>query len=87
MIQSSRRGLILGLGAALVAAPAIVRAGSLMPVRAVFPANHLGFVVEAGDIYDELKSGLEVLMPKYWERYTFAYAQMPKQWQNLFGEA
>ena len=34
MIQPNRRGLILGLSAALVAAPAIVRAGSLMPIKA-----------------------------------------------------
>jgi hypothetical protein len=34
VIQSSRRGFLLGLGVA-VAAPAIVRATSLMPVRAL----------------------------------------------------
>lgn len=33
MIESSRRGFLTGLGAVLVAAPAIVRAGSLMPVK------------------------------------------------------
>lgn len=31
----NRRGFLLGLGASLIAAPAIVRAGSLMPVRAI----------------------------------------------------
>ena len=31
----SRRGLITGFGASLLAAPAIVRASSLMPVRAL----------------------------------------------------
>jgi hypothetical protein len=32
---TTRRSFITGLGAALVAAPAIVRAGSLMPVKAM----------------------------------------------------
>jgi hypothetical protein len=32
---ASRRGFLVGLGASLVAAPAIVRASSLMPVRAI----------------------------------------------------
>lgn len=36
MAFMNRRGFLLGLGAAL-AAPAIVRAGSLMPVRALSP--------------------------------------------------
>ena len=35
--MSSRRGFLTGLGASLLAAPAIVRAGSLMPVRAIVP--------------------------------------------------
>lgn len=35
----NRRGLLFGLGASLVAAPAIVRAGSLMPVRALTPSS------------------------------------------------
>jgi hypothetical protein len=35
MIQTTRRGLILGMGASLLAAPAIVRASSLMPVKLV----------------------------------------------------
>lgn len=41
MIESSRRGFITGL-ISLVAAPAIVRAGSLMPVKAIIitPYEH-----------------------------------------------
>jgi hypothetical protein len=35
MIQQSRRGFIAGLGALFVAAPAIVRAASIMPVKAI----------------------------------------------------
>jgi hypothetical protein len=33
-LDLSRRGFFAGLGATLIAAPAIVRAGSLMPVKA-----------------------------------------------------
>ena len=39
MITSSRRGFIAGLGAVLISAPAIVRAGSLMPVKVIEPAE------------------------------------------------
>lgn len=39
-MQSTRRSFLIGLGAALVAAPAIVRAGSLMPIK-VYPAEPL----------------------------------------------
>lgn len=35
IIQPSRRGFLTGLGAAFITAPAIVRAGSLMQVRAI----------------------------------------------------
>jgi len=35
VIKLSRRGLIRGLGVSLIAAPAIVRAASLMPVKAM----------------------------------------------------
>ena len=37
---SSRRGFLFGLGASAVAAPAIVRAASLMPVRALRLPDH-----------------------------------------------
>jgi hypothetical protein len=33
--MNSRRGFLLWLGATLITAPAIVRAGSLMPVKAI----------------------------------------------------
>ena len=35
LIAPTRRGFLTGLGAALITAPAIVRAGSLMPVKAL----------------------------------------------------
>ena len=34
-LDLSRRGMLFGLGASVLAAPAIVRAASLMPVRAL----------------------------------------------------
>lgn len=37
LIAPSRLGFLTGLGAALITAPAIVRAGSLMPVKAFDP--------------------------------------------------
>ena len=42
MINPSRRSLIIGLGASLVAAPAIVRASSLMKVKAPKPLRFMG---------------------------------------------
>jgi hypothetical protein len=35
LIKPSRRGLLLGLGTSLIAAPAIVRFANIMPVRAL----------------------------------------------------
>ena len=42
MINPSRRSLIIGLGASLVAAPAIVRASSLMTIKAPKPLRYMG---------------------------------------------
>ena len=43
MIESSRRGFLFGLGASLFAAPAIVRAASLMPVRSMLVLPSFGW--------------------------------------------
>ena len=43
MIDSSRRSLIIGIGASLIAAPAIVRASSLMRVRVLKPPFETAF--------------------------------------------
>jgi len=47
-VQPTRRGVVLGLTASFLCAPAIVRAGSIMPVRRVLIAEaerrHAGFV-------------------------------------------
>lgn len=51
MINPSRRSLIIGIGASLIAAPAIVRASSLMKVKpakrtwTIYGNDHLGNVV------------------------------------------
>ena len=50
---TSRRGLLLGLGAVILAAPAIVRASSIMPVKALPRRtgwHHLAIARQGGDI-------------------------------------
>ena len=42
---TSRRSFIAGLGAALITAPAIVRAGSLMPVRTMIIDPEYGWKI------------------------------------------
>jgi hypothetical protein len=64
---STRRGLITGLGALFLAAPAIVRAGSLMPIS----VRHLGptlppgwgdlVTVENGNIVFQIKYAIKVI--------------------------
>lgn len=46
IIRPTRRSLILGIGASLLAAPAIVRISSLMPVKAIKPVKFEGWVDE-----------------------------------------
>lgn len=46
IIKPTRRSLILGMGASLLAAPAIVRASSLMPVKAPAPTSFNGWIDE-----------------------------------------
>jgi hypothetical protein len=55
LISPSRRGFLTGLGAVLIAAPAIVRAGSLMPVKAFvadYPPITLNGVPLVFDVFD-----------------------------------
>jgi len=47
----NRRGFLTGLGAALVAAPAIVRAGSLMPVKTMIEPVYFGWDLASGPDY------------------------------------
>lgn len=43
MINSSRRGFLLGLGSTIIAAPAIVRAASLMKIRSLEQIDEFEF--------------------------------------------
>lgn len=51
--QPSRRGLLLGLGAGLICAPAIVRAASLMPIKPLAEVPLKQFVV-TGLVHDSI---------------------------------
>lgn len=54
-VTTSRRSFLLGLGATLVAAPAVVRAASLMPVRGVILPVDWRYAVRAANVdYEEL---------------------------------
>jgi len=76
-----RRKFLLGLGASLITAPAIVRAASLMPVRALAPdtalrwtlasANTIGTVWYALDDNNLLVACVEGKMPVRVESRTF----------------
>lgn len=57
MINPSRRSLIIGIGASLIGAPAIVRASSLMKVKPLYPSlgadllhNNLAIKVQPADL-------------------------------------
>lgn len=56
MVLSNRRQLITGL-ISFVAAPAIVRASSLMPVKAVKLTEYIGNRIDVDVIYGTLKLG------------------------------
>ena len=49
-IIPSRRGFLTGLGAALITAPAIVRAGSLMPVKVMVEPYGIGPMMSVVEI-------------------------------------
>ena len=56
----TRRGLLVGLGAFLVAAPAIVRASSIMPVS----ARHLAALTEIDPIIQQWTFAYQYIMEK-----------------------
>jgi|SRR5581483_10822184 len=76
MIETNRRKLITGL-AAMIATPAIVRAGALMPVRRVLDDSILVTTIGNGGggpwmmgrvaVYDAGTLVLRALVPAYWE--------------------
>jgi hypothetical protein len=69
MPDLSRRGLLGFLGAGIVAAPAIVRVSSLMPLRATkWPRYKSDFLWEMevrGRIWNELNSSFITIDPSY----------------------
>jgi hypothetical protein len=51
---ASRRLFLVGVGASLVAAPAVVRAGSLMPLRGVVLRDRLVWVPQYRSCFDRV---------------------------------
>jgi hypothetical protein len=58
-----RRSFLLGLGASLVAAPAVVRATSLMPVRGIVMPVELPDFVPLGDGVFDIVYGTKNIFP------------------------
>ena len=75
--KPTRRGFITGLGSLFLAAPAIVRASSLMPIKAL----SLDLMTD-GDVYS-LGRIRNLLLPGLWQ-ISGSYPAIPKQWDNLF---
>ncbi len=55
-----RRSFLVGLGASLFAAPAIVRAASLMPVRAVEDWRPVLYGDISGEVWGEIESPMVI---------------------------
>lgn len=68
-MNSSRRGFLTGLGAALITAPAIVRAGSLMPVKQMIEPVYFGI---------DLATGLDTTVWFFQNRYFWVNAEEPQ---------
>jgi hypothetical protein len=82
MIIPSRRSFLLGLGSALVAAPVVVRAASLMPVRGIIQDVGVEYGVISADMYRDLVSiTRKAFMPRFSVQ---VYKQPPVLW--LFAE-
>lgn len=69
---NSRRSFLVGVGAAIIGSPAIVRAASLMPVSAfadrwMYEAVVLGYQIT----YNEM----DMLLIKNWGRYSFSWQE------------
>ena len=75
----NRRGFLRGAGA-LLAAPAIVRASSLMPVRVLAAdVNEIAFTTDNLIVkcYERFQVGA-------WHGWANAYGSLPMQWPELF---
>ncbi len=87
----SRRGFIVGAAVTLITAPAIVRAASLMPVKALpFGLSPLEYSfaqtkeIVASNILN-LGQIRELLLPGLLEFRT-SYGVLPNQWERIFAE-
>jgi hypothetical protein len=75
---TSRRSFLLGLGSALVAAPAVVRAASLMPVRGIIQDVGVEYGVISADMYGDLVSiTRKAFVPRF---FVQVYKQSPVLW-------
>jgi hypothetical protein len=90
MIDLSRRGFLGGLGAGLIAAPAIVRAASLMPVRAIIepaalllPAEPTAHWVPVNVVLKSRQQGVSALTSAYTEYLRDNPTVNPAVIQNL----
>ena len=78
MVDLSRRGFLGGLGAGLIAAPAIVRAASLMPVKAL--EDQVGFSNVVSGAWTDYSGTFNVptirraFLPRF---YVHQYFQLP----------
>jgi hypothetical protein len=75
MVNIHRRGLLLGLASAL-AAPAIVHAGNLMPVKAIKLAVPECWIVKGYDMY---MNPVEEMIP-------VSIANDPKVWSAIYSD-
>lgn len=55
-IITNRRGFLTGLGTLLIAAPAIVRVTSIMPVKAL--SDDLDWIYDDNEAYTYIRTGL-----------------------------
>jgi hypothetical protein len=89
LLTPSRRGFLAGIGA-LFAAPAIVRASSLMPVKAFvqigeIEARYLGLTqlkTEGATMYFDDRTIADLLLPGL-----RTYPNLPRQWPYIFRSA
>lgn len=58
---ASRRGILFGLGASAVVAPAVVRASSLMKIKSLDPVRTLRFSADGIYLLDERKCSISVI--------------------------
>jgi len=86
MVDLVRRRFIWGAAATIIAAPAIVRAASLMPVKALPRGLAYSFAqtkeIVASNIFN-LGQIRELLLPGLLE-YRSSYDAIPSEWERIF---